>query len=269
MANLTDSDILHSELVEGRILRLTLNDQKRRNALSEKMLALLTAALSDAATNKSVRVVVIAALGPAFSAGHDLKEIAAARNGEDLGHAFYEQLFASCATLMQLIVRNPKPVLAEVAGVATAAGCQLVASCDLALAADTAWFATPGVNIGLFCSTPMVALSRNVGHKHAMEMLLTGDMASAERACQIGLINRTVSAEKLSSESMAMAAKIASKSSMTVALGKRAFYEQAEMALADAYRYTSQVMVENMLKLDAEEGIGAFIEKRAPAWKDQ
>ena len=170
---------------------------------------------------------------------------------------------------MQLIVNNPKPVIAEVAGVATAAGCQLVASCDLAIAADSALFATPGVNIGLFCSTPMVALSRNLSNKHAMEMLLTGEMISAERAEQVGLINRYLSAETLTEETMAMAAKIASKSTMTVAMGKRAFYEQAEMPLVEAYAYSSKVMVDNMLKHDAKEGIGAFIEKRAPDWQDK
>jgi enoyl-CoA hydratase/carnithine racemase len=170
---------------------------------------------------------------------------------------------------MQLIVRNPKPVIAEVATVATAAGCQLVASCDLAVAADSARFATPGVNIGLFCSTPMVALSRNVASKHAMEMLLTGDMISAQKAQQIGLINQVCSAEELTEQSMAMAAKIAAKSTMTVAVGKRAFYEQAEMPLEDAYNYASKVMVDNMLKHDAEEGIGAFIEKRSPEWQDR
>jgi enoyl-CoA hydratase/carnithine racemase len=170
---------------------------------------------------------------------------------------------------MQLIVHSPKPVIAEVAGVATAAGCQLVASCDLALAADNARFATPGVNIGLFCSTPMVALSRNVAKKHAMEMLLTGEMVSAEKALQIGLINRSIAPSQLTTETMAMADTIAGKSAMTVAVGKRAFYAQGEMALTEAYQYTSQVMVDNMLTFDAEEGIGAFITKRAPEWKDQ
>jgi enoyl-CoA hydratase/carnithine racemase len=216
-----------------------------------------------------VRAIVLAANGPAFCAGHDLKEITAARAGEDNGKAYFEALFATCASLMQLIVRNPKPVIAEVATVATAAGCQLVASCDLAVAADSARFATPGVNIGLFCSTPMVALSRNVASKHAMEMLLTGDMISAQKAQQIGLINQVCSAEELTEQSMAMAAKIAAKSTMTVAVGKRAFYEQAEMPLEDAYNYASKVMVDNMLKHDAEEGIGAFIEKRSPEWQDR
>jgi enoyl-CoA hydratase/carnithine racemase len=225
--------------------------------------------LTNAALDPSVRVIVIAALGPAFCAGHDLKEITAARADENEGQAYFEQLFDTCASVMQLIVNNPKPVIAEVAGVATAAGCQLVASCDLAIAADSALFATPGVNIGLFCSTPMVALSRNLSNKHAMEMLLTGDMINAERAEQVGLINRRLSAEILTEETMALAAKIASKSTMTVATGKRAFYEQAEMPLDEAYAYSSKVMVGNMLKHDAKEGIGAFIEKRTPDWQDR
>jgi enoyl-CoA hydratase/carnithine racemase len=233
------------------------------------MLAQLSNTFAQAALDPSVRAIVLAANGPAFCAGHDLKEITAARAGEDNGKAYFEALFATCASLMQLIVRNPKPVIAEVATVATAAGCQLVASCDLAVAADSARFATPGVNIGLFCSTPMVALSRNVASKHAMEMLLTGDMISAQKAQQIGLINQVCSAEELTEQSMAMAAKIAAKSTMTVAVGKRAFYEQAEMPLEDAYNYASKVMVDNMLKHDAEEGIGAFIEKRSPEWQDR
>lgn len=268
MADQADSNMLLSETSEG-VLRLTLNDQKRRNALSESMLAQLSNTFAQAALDPSVRAIVLAANGPAFCAGHDLKEITAARAGEDNGKAYFEALFATCASLMQLIVRNPKPVIAEVATVATAAGCQLVASCDLAVAADSARFATPGVNIGLFCSTPMVALSRNVASKNAMEMLLTGDMISAQKAQQIGLINQVCSAEELTEQSMAMAAKIAAKSTMTVAVGKRAFYEQAEMPLEDAYNYASKVMVDNMLKHDAEEGIGAFIEKRSPEWQDR
>jgi len=264
-----NSDILIRDAVAGGILRLTLDDQKRRNALSETMLAQLADVLSKAAKDPSVRVIVLAARGPAFCAGHDLKEMTAARARKDAGRAYFEQLFDVCASVMQLIVRNPKPVIAEVAGVATAAGCQLVASCDLALAADSALFATPGVNIGLFCSTPMVALSRNVARKHAMEMLLTGDMVSAAGAERIGLINRRVAAEELTRETMALAKKIAGKSARIVAVGKRAFYEQAEMELAEAYRHASRVMVDNMLLQDAEEGIGAFIEKRAPEWKDR
>ena len=263
-----NSDILSVELING-VLRLTLNDQKRRNALSENMLAKLADVFSQSALDSAVRVIVLAANGPAFCAGHDLKEVSAARTADDAGQFYFETLFATCASVMQLIVNNPKPVIAEVAGVATAAGCQLVASCDLAVAADSARFATPGVNIGLFCSTPMVALSRNVSNKNAMELLLTGDMIDAARAEQIGLINRSVDADKLTSETMALAEKIASKSSMTLAVGKRAFYLQAEMSLADAYNYASKVMVDNMLKQDAEEGIAAFVEKRTPNWQDK
>ena len=268
-SELLDSGLLDSELFDSGVLRVTLNDPRRRNALSEGMLAQLTDVLSDAAVNTQVRVIVLAAEGPAFCAGHDLKEITAARAQEDAGESYFKALFDTCASLMQLIVNNPKPVIAEVAGVATAAGCQLVASCDLALAADSAQFATPGVNLGLFCSTPMVALSRNVSNKHAMEMLLTGDMIDASRAQEMGLINRIVASEQLTTECMAVANKIASKSSMTLAVGKHAFYTQSEMSLSDAYSYSSQVMVDNMLRLDAKEGIDAFIDKRAPHWKDQ
>ena len=248
---------------------LTLNDNKRRNALSTEMLAQLSVALTEAADDVRVRVVVLAANGPVFCSGHDLKEMTAARTKKNKGHEAYQKLFSACASVMQQIVNNPKPVIAEVAGVATAAGCQLVASCDLAMASNTAKFATPGVNLGLFCSTPMVALSRNVNRKHAMEMLLSGDMLDASRAEQIGLINGEFEPDQLTSETMAMALKIASKSSMTIAIGKRAFYEQAGMPLNEAYAYTSQVMTENMLTKDAEEGIGAFLEKRTPDWQDQ
>ena len=262
-------DILLSELNNQGVLRLTLCDENRRNALSETMIKTLSAALGETANNPDVRVIVLAAIGPAFCAGHDLKEISAKRSTADGGHAYFTALFSSCADVMQAIVNNPKPVIAEIAGVATAAGCQLVASCDLAVAADTAKFATPGVNIGLFCSTPMVALSRNVSNKHAMEMLLTGDLVSATRAEQIGLINRVVEAPQLTEVTMGIAATIASKSTMTVATGKTAFYEQQNMKLNSAYAYTSEIMVDNMLKLDAKEGISAFIEKRHPKWQDR
>lgn len=256
-------------LNENGVLRLTLDDPSRRNALSNSMLESLQATLQEAADNAEVRVIVLAANGPAFCAGHDLKEITAARADADQGQQAYVTLFDLCAEVMLAIVEHPKPVIAEVATVATAAGCQLVASCDLAVAAETARFATPGVNIGLFCSTPMVALSRNVSNKHAMEMLLSGDMIDANRAEQIGLVNRVVPADDLSTQTMALADKIASKSTMTVAVGKKAFYAQREKNLADAYQYASEVMVDNMLKHDAEEGISAFVEKRTPEWKDQ
>ncbi|MCB5198470.1 enoyl-CoA hydratase [Loktanella sp. TSTF-M6] len=262
------AEILTRELDADGILRLTLNDPARRNALSEEMLAQLAAAFAGAAADPAVRVIVLAAKGPAFCAGHDLKEMTAGRSGPDEGRAYFVRVLTQCSGVMQGIVTCPKPVIAEVTGVATAAGCQLVASCDLAIAADTATFSTPGVHIGLFCSTPMVALSRNVAAKHAMEMLLTGDMIPADRAADMGLINRAVAVDDLRDTTMDLARKIASKSSMTLATGKRAFYAQRDMTLSDAYDYATQVMVENMLARDASEGIDAFIAKRAPAWQD-
>lgn len=262
------NNILLRDLNADGILRLTLNDARRRNPLSEAMLAGLRNAFAEAGSDPSVRVIILAANGPAFCAGHDLKEMTAGRADSDRGKAYFTKVMAMCSGVMQAIVNCPKPVIAEVTGIATAAGCQLVASCDLAIAADTAQFSTPGVHIGLFCSTPMVALSRNVSNKHAMEMLLTGDMISAAGAAEIGLVNRAIAPEALQETAMEMARKIASKSSMTLATGKRAFYAQREMPLAQAYDYASSVMVENMLARDAEEGIGAFIEKRAPQWQD-
>ena len=262
------SDILLSDLDDEGILRLTLNDTARRNALSESMLGALGEAFVKTGSNPAVRVVILAANGPAFCAGHDLKEMTAGRANPDRGRAYFTKVMAMCSGVMQAIVNCPKPVIAEVTGIATAAGCQLVASCDLAIAADTAQFSTPGVHIGLFCSTPMVALSRNVADKYAMEMLLTGDLTTAARAAEIGLINRAVATEALRDATMLMARKIAFKSSMTLATGKSAYYAQREMELSDAYVYASGVMVENMLTSDAEEGIGAFIQKRAPKWQD-
>lgn len=262
------SDILLSDLDGEGILRLTLNDTARRNALSESMLGALGEAFVKTGSNPAVRVVILAANGPAFCAGHDLKEMTAGRADPDRGRAYFTKVMAMCSGVMQAIVNCPKPVIAEVTGIATAAGCQLVASCDLAIAADTAQFSTPGVHIGLFCSTPMVALSRNVANKFAMEMLLTGDLTTAARAAEIGLINRAVAAEALRDATMLMARKIAFKSSMTLATGKSAYYAQREMELSDAYVYASGVMVENMLTSDAEEGISAFIQKRAPKWQD-
>jgi enoyl-CoA hydratase/carnithine racemase len=262
------SAILLCELDDDGVLRLTLNDTGRRNALSEAMLGQLGAAFAEASADPSVRVIVLAANGPAFCAGHDLKEMTAGRAGPNRGRAYFTKIMTLCSGLMQAIVNCPKPVIAEVTGIATAAGCQLVASCDLAIAAETAKFNTPGVHIGLFCSTPMVALSRNVANKHAMEMLLTGDMVPASRAAEIGLVNHVVAPEALREATMEMARKLASKSSMTLATGKRAFYAQRQMSLSEAYDYASDVMVENMLARDAKEGIGAFIEKRAPQWQD-
>ena len=253
---------------EGAVLRLTLNRGGARNALSEGMMAALQAELDLDAHNSGSRVIVLAADGPAFCAGHDLKEMTAHRADADKGAAYFTSLFAQCSRLMQTIVHHPKPIIAEVHGIATAAGCQLVASCDLAVASSSAQFATPGVNIGLFCSTPMVALSRNVSRKAAMEMLLTGEMASAEQAKDIGLINRVVAPAALRAETMKLAALIAAKPHATIKTGKDAFYRQLEMPYAEAYDYTSRVMAENMLKADAQEGICAFVEKRAPKWPE-
>ena len=264
-----ENDILTRELGNAGILRLVLNDSKRRNALSEAMLRNLGAALAEASDTPAVRVIVLAARGPAFCAGHDLKELTKGRDSPDGGKAYFSKIMTLCSGVMQTIVNCPKPVIAEVAGVATAAGCQLVASCDLAVAADTAQFSTPGVQIGLFCSTPMVALSRNVSNKHAMEMLLTGDMTTAHRAAEMGLVNRVVEPAILTTETMELARNIASKSSITLATGKRAFYAQREMSLSEAYNYATGVMVENMLAADAAEGISAFIEKRPAQWLDQ
>ena len=262
-------DLLKSLEFSLGISRLTLNDPDRRNALSEEMLAALADAFDQVRDNPDVRVIILAAAGPVFCAGHDLKQMTAARQNADRGRAYFTKILSQCSHVMQKIVTCPKPVIAEIGGVATAAGCQLVASCDLAVASDAAQFCTPGVHIGLFCSTPMVALSRNLANKHAMEMLLTGDMVPASRASEMGLINQTVPAAELAAASMALAQKIAAKSSLTLATGKGAFYQQKEMDLADAYIYAAEVMVENMLARDAEEGIAAFIEKRPPDWRDE
>ncbi len=253
----------------GGIAILTLNRPQARNSLSEALLEALSDALTAIAHDRSVRVVVLAASGPAFSAGHDLKELNAHRQDEDRGRGYFKHIMGLCSGVMQQIVMLPQPVIAAVHATATAAGCQLVASCDLAVASQAAKFATPGVNIGLFCSTPMVALSRNVTRKHAMEMLLTGELISAEDAARIGLVNHVVAPGHERAEALKLAEKIAAKSTLTVKIGKEAFYRQAEMPLADAYKYASDVMVENMLARDAEEGISAFIEKRAPQWQDR
>lgn len=250
------------------VLRLTLANPPA-NALSLAVMAALTGELERARTDKPVRVIVLSAAGKVFCAGHDLKEMTARRADADHGKAFFAETFAACATLMQAIVRHPLPVIAEVDGLATAAGLQLVASCDLAIASHEATFCTPGVNIGLFCSTPMVALSRNVSRKHAMEMLLTGETIDAATAKEFGLVNRVVPREYLNQIVTKYAQTIASKSSLVVKTGKEAFYAQAEMGLADAYVYTGAIMVENMLARDAEEGIGAFIGKRKPQWTDE
>jgi enoyl-CoA hydratase/carnithine racemase len=248
---------------------LTLNRPAARNSLSEATLEALGEALTAIAHQRSVRAVIITANGPAFSAGHDLKELNARRSDPDRGRAYFKHIMNLCSGVMQQVVTLPQPVIAAVQATATAAGCQLVASCDLAVAASTAKFATPGVNIGLFCSTPMVALSRNVSRKAAMEMLLTGEMISAEDAARIGLVNHVVAPGSERNEALKLAKKITAKSALTIKTGKEAFYRQIEMPLAEAYRYASDVMVENMLARDAEEGIGAFIEKREPKWEDR
>jgi enoyl-CoA hydratase/carnithine racemase len=254
---------------EGEIAVLTLNRPGARNSLSEALLAALSDALTDIAADRSVRAVIIAANGPAFCAGHDLKELIARRADADGGRAYFRGLMATCSAMMQQIVQLPQPVIAAVHGVATAAGCQLVATCDLAIASEAAKFATPGVDIGLFCSTPMVALSRNVARKHAMQMLLTGDMVEAKRAAEMGLVNRVVPAGEERAAALALARQVAAKSAYTLKIGKEAFYRQLEMGLGDAYAYASEVMVENMMAQDANEGICAFIEKRDPKWQDR
>ena len=253
----------------GSIAILTLNRPEARNSLSETLLAALGDAFTEIAHEPKVRAVVLAANGPAFSAGHDLKEFKSHRSDSDRGRAYFKYIMELCGTVMQQIVNLPQPVVAAVQGVATAAGCQLVASCDLAVASAAAKFATPGVNVGLFCSTPMVALSRNVARKHAMEMLLTGDMIPAEDALRIGLVNRVVAPGTEREEALALGRKIAAKSAHVVKIGKEAFYRQVELGLKDAYRYAAEVMVENMLARDAEEGIDAFVEKRQPKWENR
>ena len=246
----------------NHVATLTLNRPQARNALSQELINALTAEFESIAQDPAIHVVVLAGAGPAFCAGHDLKEIRAAGYSE----TYAQDLFAACAQLMQRIVALPQPVIACVHGIATAAGAQLVASCDLAIATDTARFATPGVNIGLFCSTPMVALSRTVSPKHAMQMLLTGDLIDAATALRFGLINAAVPQAELVATVTALAEKIASKSRQTLAIGKAAFYRQVELPLAEAYDYTREVMVANLQTHDAQEGIGAFIDKRTPLW---
>jgi enoyl-CoA hydratase/carnithine racemase len=254
---------------EGDIAVLVLNRPGARNSLSEAMLKALSSAFEEIGNDRSSRAVVIAANGPAFCAGHDLKELTSRRADPDGGRDYFRHIMTTCSAMMQQIVNLPQPVIAAVQGVASAAGCQLVATCDLAVASDAAKFATPGVDIGLFCSTPMVALSRNVSRKHAMEMLLTGDMVEAKRAAEIGLINRVVPPGEERDAALALAQKIASKSSHVQKIGKQAFHRQLELPLAKAYEYASEVMTENMMARDAEEGICAFIEKREPTWEDR
>jgi len=245
---------------------LTLARPERRNSLTEAVLIALKAAIEDAAHDRDVRAVIIAGKGSVFSAGHDLRELTAHRTDADGGRAYYSLIMRRCNDMMRAIIDCPKPVIAAVEGAALAAGCQLVATCDLAVAADSASFCTPGVNIGLFCSTPMVAVSRNVGRKLAMEMLLLGEMLEARAAMEHGLVNRVVPADRVMEVALALAGRIAELPAATIAIGKRAFYRQIEMAQTDAYAHVAEVMVDNMLHAEAAEGIDAFLAKRVPIW---
>ena len=251
----------------GAVTRLVMNAPERLNALSDEMLAALHTSLDEIANDRSIRAVIISGNGKAFCAGHDLKQMTTGRQAEDGGRAYFKDLFDRCAAMMARVQSLPQPVIAQVHGIATAAGCQLVATCDLAIAAQGTKFGVNGVNIGLFCSTPMVALSRNIGRKQAFEMLTTGAFIGAERAGTLGLINRVVAAEALENEAIALAKTVASKLGTAVKIGKKAFYNQIEMNVADAYAYTGDIMVENMLDRDTSEGIAAFLDKRDPTWE--
>lgn len=266
MANpiLTESLILTER--HGAVMRLVLNAPGSLNALSDAMLAALTETLDQIAQDATTRVVILAGSGKAFCAGHDLKEMQAGRQAADGGRGYFADLFARCGALMQLIPTLPQPVIAEVHGIATAAGCQLVASCDMAVAAEGTRFGVNGVNIGLFCSTPMVALSRNVPRKMVFEMLTTGEFIEAARARELGLVNRVVPHAELAAETERLAQTVAAKLSVAVRIGKRAFYDQIGLGLSEAYAHTAAVMVENMMERDTDEGICAFIEKRKPGW---
>ncbi|MEO1000650.1 MAG: enoyl-CoA hydratase [Pseudomonadota bacterium] len=248
------------------VATLTMNAPAKLNALSEAMLGALQAEFERLQTDRSVRAVILKGAGKAFCAGHDLKEMQAARQAEDGGRGYFNALFAQCARMMTTIPRLPQPVIAEVHGIATAAGCQLVASCDMAVAGTGTRFGVNGVNIGLFCSTPMVALTRNIPRKHAFEMLVTGEFLEAEAARAAGLVNRVVPPEALAEETRALADMVAGKLGVAVKVGKEAFYAQAEMTLDAAYAHTGRVMAENMLFRETAEGIDAFLEKRPPEW---
>jgi enoyl-CoA hydratase/carnithine racemase len=250
----------------GPVAVLTLDRPEARNCLSERLIAELHAAIMVIGRSESVRAVVITGAGSTFSSGHDLKELSRHRSDADGGRAYFAKIMDACSRLMLSVLRLPKPVIAAVNGIATAAGCQLVAACDLAVASSEARFATPGVNIGLFCSTPMVALSRNLSRKAAMEMLLLGDLVAAGEAKALGLVNRVVAPDQTVNEAVELGRRIAAKPKTTLKIGKEAFYRQLEMPLEEAYAYASAVMVENMLHEEAEEGIGAFLEKRQPRW---
>ncbi|MEX0955745.1 MAG: enoyl-CoA hydratase [Rhizobiaceae bacterium] len=266
MARVEETDGLVRSSSQDGICRITLANPPA-NAISLAVMAALQSALDSARDNNGVRVVVLAADGKVFCAGHDLKEMTAHRGEADRGKAFFEKTFATCSRLMQSITSHPKPVIAEIDGIATAAGCQFVASCDLAIASDRARFGVNGIDAGLFCSTPAVALSRNVSRKHAMDMLLTGDLIDAATAERYGLVGQVVPHQQLTQTVMERAQLIASKSPLALRIGKQSFYEQVGMDLADAYDNASRAIVENMLARDAEEGIAAFFEKRKPEWK--
>jgi len=259
------SDLIVQDFKDS-ILKITLNNPSQQNTLSLQFINDLKKIFQNADSSDEVKVIILSSSGKVFSAGHNLKEIKSHREDKDQGLHFFTTLINSCSDLMLKIINNSKPVIAEVKGIATAAGCQLVASCDLAYASESSKFATPGVNIGLFCSTPMVALSRVVNNKHSMEMLLTGDFINADKAKSIGLINNYFSEDKLVNETKGMAIKIANKSSQTLKIGKKAFYNQAEMKISDAYKYASEIMIKNMMNQVSEEGIAAFLEKREPNW---
>lgn len=261
---MTDPLLLRDD--RDQVATLTLNSPANFNALSDALLLALSTEIARLAKDRTIRAVIVKGAGKAFCAGHDLKEMQAARTAEDGGAGYFADLFARCSEVMQLIPALPQPVIAEVHGIATAAGCQLVASCDMAVAAEGTRFGVNGVNIGLFCSTPMVALTRNVPRKVAFEMLTTGEFIEAARAREVGLVNRVVPAAELSAEAARLAETVAAKLSVAVKIGKRAFYEQLPLTLAEAYDHTAAVMVENMLHRDTNEGICAFIEKRKPDW---
>ena len=257
--------LIKSELI-NKVLHLKLDDQEHQNTLSYEMISELNKKFTQASEDKNIKVIILSSTGKVFCAGHNLRDLNSKRSDQDKGKSYYEKIFRSCSLLMMNIIQNPKPVIAAIDGIATAAGCQLIASCDLAYASNRAQFATPGVNIGLFCSTPMVALSRNVSKKSAMEMLLTGELIDANKACKIGLINDYFNSDELMIKVFEQANKISSKSMKTLKIGKKAFYKQREMSIEEAYNYTSLVMTQNMLEKDSEEGIDAFLEKRQPIW---